>query len=78
MIWGAKCHQNNSSVVCDGYVKYEQAKGDRLAAILKTNNCGGGLCGIQCTDDSVRVGDMEWWVIESVFLHSADKRFCHV
>ena len=50
MIWGSKCHQNNSPVVCDGYVKYEEAEVDRLVAILKTNNCnggGGGPCGIQ-------------------------------
>ena len=44
--------KNNSPVVCDGYVKYEEAKIDRLVAILKTNNCGGGgggggPCGIQ-------------------------------
>ena len=38
MIWGSKCHQNNSPVVYDGYVKYEEAEVDRLAAILKTNN----------------------------------------
>ena len=45
---GAKCQQNNSPVVCDGYVKYEEAEVDRLEAILKTNNCGGGgPCGIQ-------------------------------
>ena len=37
MIWGSKCHQNNSPVVCDGYVKYEEAEVDRLVAILKTN-----------------------------------------
>ena len=36
MIWGSKCHQNNSPVVCDGYVKYEEAEVDRLVAILKT------------------------------------------
>ena len=42
MIWGSKCHQNNSPVVCDGYVKYEEAEVDRLVAILKTNNCSGG------------------------------------
>ena len=44
-----KSHQNNSPVVCDGYVKYEEAEVDRLVAILKTNNCGGGggQCGIQ-------------------------------
>ena len=29
------------AVVCDGYVKYEEAEADRLVAILKTNNCGG-------------------------------------
>ena len=40
-------HQNNSPVVCDGYVKYAEAEIDRLVAILKTNNCGGGSCGIQ-------------------------------
>ena len=42
MIWGSKCHQNNSPMVCDGYVKYEEAEVDRLVAILKTNNCSGG------------------------------------
>ena len=49
MIWGSKCHQNNSPAVGDGYVKYYEAKVDRLVAILKTNNCGGGggPCGIQ-------------------------------
>ena len=48
MIWRSKCHQNNPPVVCDGYVKYEEAEVDRLVAILKTNNCGGGgPCGIQ-------------------------------
>ena len=53
MIWGSKCHQRNSPVVCDGYMKYEEAEIDRLVAILKTNNCGGGggggggPCGIQ-------------------------------
>ena len=43
------CHQNNSPVVCDGYVKYEEAEVDRLVAILKTSICGGGggACGIQ-------------------------------
>ena len=45
MIWGSKCHQNDSPVVCDGYVKYEEAEVDRLVAILKRN--GGGQCGIQ-------------------------------
>ena len=51
MLWGSKCHQNNPPVVCDNYVKYEEAEIDRLVAILKTNNCGGegggGPCGIQ-------------------------------
>ena len=42
MIWGSKYHQNNSPVVYDDYVKYEEAESDRLVAILKTNNCGGG------------------------------------
>ena len=40
MTWGSKCHENNSPVVCDGYVKYDEAEVDRLVAILKTNNCG--------------------------------------
>ena len=52
MIWGSKCNQNNSPVVCDGYAKYEGADVNRLIAILKTNNCGGGgggggPCGVQ-------------------------------
>ena len=34
-------------VVCDGYLKYAEAEVDRLVAILKTNNCGGGPCEIQ-------------------------------
>ena len=42
MIWGSKCHQNNSPVECGGYVEYEEAEVHRLVAILKTNNCGGG------------------------------------
>ena len=42
VIWGAKFHQNNFPVVCDGYVRYEEAEVDRLVAILKTNNCDGG------------------------------------
>ena len=47
MISGAKCHPNNSPVVCDGYVKHEEAEAHRLVAILQTNNCGGGgQCGI--------------------------------
>ena len=32
---------------CNGYVKYEEAEVDRLVAILQTNNCGGGPCGIE-------------------------------
>ena len=47
MIWRSKCHQNNSPVGFDGYVKYEEAEVDRLVPILKTNNCGGGPFGIQ-------------------------------
>ena len=35
---GIKMHQNNSPVVCDGYVKYKEAEVDRLVAILRTNN----------------------------------------
>ena len=35
MKWGTKCHQNISPVVCNDYVKYEEAEVDRL----KTNNC---------------------------------------
>ena len=35
MIWGSKCHQNNSRVVCDGYVKYEEAEVDRLVVNLE-------------------------------------------
>ena len=42
MIWRLKCHQNNSLVASDGYVKYEEAEVARLVAILKTSNCGGG------------------------------------
>ena len=41
MIRESKFNQNNSPVVYDGYVKYEEAEVDRLAATLKTNNCGG-------------------------------------
>ena len=40
MIWGSKCHQNNSPVVCDGNVKYEEVEVDRLLAILKTGGEG--------------------------------------
>ena len=29
VIWGSKCQQNNFPVVCDGYVKYEEAEVDR-------------------------------------------------
>ena len=55
MIWGLKCHQNNSPVVCDGYVKYKEAEVDRLVAMLKTNNCGGGgPCEIQ---QAARLGE---------------------
>ena len=46
---GSKCFQKHSPMVCDGYLKYEEAEGNILVglAILKTNNCGGGPCGIQ-------------------------------
>ena len=44
---GIKVSPKQFPVVCDGYVKYEDAEVDRLVAILKTNNCGGGPCGIQ-------------------------------
>ena len=49
MIWGSKCHQNNSPVVCDDCCNYEEGEVDRLVAIFKTNNCGGGggPCGIE-------------------------------
>ena len=42
IIWGSKCHQSNSPVVFDGYVKYKEAEVDRLVTAWKTNNCGGG------------------------------------
>ena len=44
-----KINQNNSPVLCDGYVKYEEEGVDRLVAFLKTNNCGGGggPCGVE-------------------------------
>ena len=61
MIWGSKCHPNNSPVVCDGYVKYKEAEVD--IAILKTNNCGGGgggPCGIQL---AARLGE-GWSIID--------------
>ena len=50
MIWRSKFHQNNSPVVCHGYVKYEKAEVDRLVAILKPNNygSGGGGGGVPC------------------------------
>ena len=48
MIWETKCQQNNFPVVYDIYVKYEEVEVDRLVAILKTNNCGGGGGGRQC------------------------------
>ena len=39
---GIKMSPKQFPVVCDDYVKYEEAEVDRLVAILKTNNCGGG------------------------------------
>ena len=35
LIWGLKCHQNNSPVAYDGYVKYKEADADRLVVIWK-------------------------------------------
>ena len=35
LIWILKCHQNNSPVAYDGYVKYEEADADRLVVIWK-------------------------------------------
>ena len=35
IIWRSKCHQNSSPVVCDGYVKYEEAEVNGLVDILK-------------------------------------------
>ena len=29
------CHQNNPPVVCDGYVKYEEAEDDRISSYLE-------------------------------------------
>ena len=39
---GIKISPKQFPVVCDGFVKYEEAEVDRLVAVLKTNNCGGG------------------------------------
>ena len=39
--------QKDFPVVCDGYVNYKEGEVDRLVAILKTNNCGGGR-GVRC------------------------------
>ena len=44
---GIKVSPKQFPVVCDGYVKYEKTEVDRLVAILKTNNNGGGPCGMQ-------------------------------
>ena len=52
MMWESKCRQNNSPVVCDGYVTYEEAEVDILVAILKTNNCGG-----RGSETQLRVGE---------------------
>ena len=44
---GIKRSLKEFPLVCDGYVKYEEAQVDILVAILKTNNCcDGGQCGI--------------------------------
>ena len=42
IIWGSKYPQNNSPVICDGYVKHEETEVERLVAILKSNSsyCG--------------------------------------
>ena len=50
---GIKMSPKQFLSVCDGSVKYDEAKVDRILAILKTNNSGsgggggGGPCGIQ-------------------------------
>ena len=36
MIWGLKCHQNNSQMVRDGYAQYEEAEVDRLVATVES------------------------------------------
>ena len=41
-----KMSPKQSPVVGDGYMKYEEAEIDRLVAILKTNNCDGGVGGL--------------------------------
>ena len=45
---GIKMSPQNSPVVglCDVFEKYDEAEVNRLVAILKTNNYGGGPCGI--------------------------------
>ena len=35
MIWGSKCHQKHSPMVCEGYAMYEEAEVDWLVAISK-------------------------------------------
>ena len=36
---GIKCHQNNSPVVCNGYVKYEEAEvGKKITAAAATED----------------------------------------
>ena len=39
---GIKMSSKQFQLVYDGYVKYEEAEVDKLVAILKKNNCGGG------------------------------------
>ena len=39
-------------VVCDGCVKCEEAEVNRLEAIFKTNNCGGGGGATDCVEYS--------------------------
>ena len=45
LIWESKCPQKHSLVVCDGYVKFEQAESIRY---FEKNNNNGGVepCGI--------------------------------
>ena len=40
VIWGSKCHRNNSPVVCDGYVKYEEAE----VIVIKGSVIWGSKC----------------------------------
>ena len=35
MIMGLKCHQENSPVECDGYVKYEKTRIDKISSYIE-------------------------------------------